>query len=128
MKPKISSLFCDRNEEKVIEDCLQCLKNQTLKPEIIVVDGHSTDKTVSIAKRYADMVVFDNKRGISDARNVGWKTAKGDIIAYCDADCLPPKDWIEKVAKYIDDNFCIFGPQIPYDAGIKRQISFAIFQ
>ena len=104
MNPKISAVVCARNEENFIEDCLWYLKNQTLKPEIIVVDGHSTDKTVKIAKKYADMVVFDNKRGISDARNVGWKTAKGDIIAYCDADCLPPKDWIEKVAKYIDDN------------------------
>ena len=128
MNPKISAVVCARNEENFIEDCLWYLKNQTLKPEIIVVDGHSTDKTVKIAKKYADMVVFDNKRGISDARNVGWKTAKGDIIAYCDADCLPPKDWIEKVAKYIDDNFCIFGPQIPYDAGIKRQITYKIWQ
>jgi len=123
----ISVIVCAKNEEKFIENCLKCLKNQTVKPEIIVVDGHSKDKTFSIAKKYADKVVKDNKKGIADARNMGWKIAKGDIIAYCDADCLPPKDWIEKISKNMKDNICISGPLYPYDGDTLMKIHFKVW-
>ena len=124
---KISVVVCAKNEEKYIENCLQCLKEQTVKPEIIVVDGNSTDKTYNIAKKYADKVVRDKKKGIAAARNLGWKTAKGDIVAYCDADCLPPKDWVEKISKLMKDNICIYGPLIPYDAEIKTEIGLKVW-
>ena len=120
----ISVIVCAKNEEKIIENCLKCLKNQTLKPEIIVVDGHSTDDTFKIAKRYADKIVKDNRKGVADARNIGWKIAKNNIIAYCDADCLPPKDWVEKISKFMDDNICISGPVYPYDGDALMKVFF----
>jgi glycosyltransferase involved in cell wall biosynthesis len=121
---RVSAVVCAKNEEKYIERCLKCLKEQTLRPEIIVVDGHSTDKTVSIAKNYADKIVKDNKKGVADARNVGWKTAKGDIIAYCDADCIPPKNWIENISKLMNGNICIGGPLYPYDGDSLMKIAY----
>ncbi|NIM47030.1 MAG: glycosyltransferase [Candidatus Aenigmarchaeota archaeon] len=123
----ISVVVCAKNEEKYIEDCLKYLKNQTLKPEIVVVDGHSTDKTFSIAKKYADKVVKDNKKGIGDARNLGWKTAREDIVAYCDADCLPPKNWVEKISKLMKNNICISGPLYPYDGDSLMKIHFKVW-
>jgi len=123
----ISVVVIAKNEEGYIEDCLKRLRNQTLKPEIIVVDGHSTDKTFSIAKKYADKVVKDRKKGVADARNLGWETAKGDIIAYCDADCLPQKDWVEKISKLMKDNICISGPLYPYDGDSLMKIQFKIW-
>lgn len=121
---KISTVVIAKNEGDYIGDCLKCLKNQTLKSEIIVVDGHSTDRTFSIAKKYADKVVKDNKKGVADARNVGWKIAKGDVIAYCDADCLPPNNWIENISKLMDENICISGPLYPYDGSTRMKIAF----
>jgi len=123
----ISVIVCAKNEGNYIKKCLQCLKNQSLKPEIIVVDGHSKDKTYSIAKKYADRVVKDNKKGIADARNIGWKIAKGNIVAYCDADCLPPKDWVEKILKLMNDNICISGPLYPYDGNTLMKIHFKVW-
>jgi glycosyltransferase involved in cell wall biosynthesis len=123
----ISVVVCAKNEEKYIKKCLQRLRKQTLKPEIIVVDGHSTDGTYNIAEKYADKVVKEKKRGIANARNLGWKTAKGDIVAYCDADCLPPKDWVEKISKLMKDNVCIFGPIIPYDAEITTEVGLKVW-
>jgi len=124
---KISVVVCAKNEEGYIENCLECLKKQTLKPEIIVVDGHSKDNTFNISKRYADKVVKDNKKGIADARNIGWKVAKGDVIAYCDADTLPPKDWVENISKLMGDKICISGPLIPYDGDTLMEIFFKIW-
>ena len=124
----VSVVIPAKNEEKIIAKCLKCLKKQSLKPiEIIVVDGHSTDKTFSIAKKYAHKVVKDNKKGVSDARNVGWKIAKGEIIAYCDADCLPPKDWIKNIVKLMNGNICISGPLYPYDGNFSMKLSYKIW-
>ena len=47
---KTSVIVPTKNEENFIENCLKALKNQTRKCEIVVVDGHSTDKTREIAK------------------------------------------------------------------------------
>jgi len=124
---EVSVIVCAKNEERFIEECLRCLKNQSVKPEIIVIDGHSKDRTVFISKKYADKVIKDNKKGIADARNLGWKIAKGKIIAYCDADCLPHKDWIKNILKHMKDNVCIFGPLIPYEGLIGVKIGLKVW-
>ncbi len=121
---EVSVVLTARNEEKYIEGCLRQLASQTMRPEIIVVDGHSKDRTVSIAKRYADKVVEDNGVGIADARNVGWKHAKGKIVAYCDADSIPPLDWVENIYRLMDGNVCVFGPIAPYDG--NRKVRFGL--
>jgi glycosyltransferase involved in cell wall biosynthesis len=123
----ISVVVIAKNEEKRIERCLKHLENQTSRSEIIVVDGHSTDRTVSIARKHADKVVYDNGKGVSDARNMGWKTAKGDIVAYCDADCIPPRDWLENISKLMDDCICISGPLYPYDGDSLMKIQYKIW-
>jgi glycosyltransferase involved in cell wall biosynthesis len=124
----ITVVVCAKNEEKYIEKCLKCLKRQTLKPEIVVVDGHSSDRTVKIAEKYADKIVKEKKaRGISYARNLGWKNAKGDIVAYCDADCLPPEDWVEKISKLMKDNICVYGPIIPYGANLSTRFGLKVW-
>ncbi len=88
------------NEEKNIENCLKSLLNQTLprdKYEIIVVDGQSTDKTVKIAKKYADKVIQQKSKGVGGARNDGVAVSKYDLIATTDADCIIPENWLEKI-------------------------------
>ncbi len=125
---EVSVVVCARNEEKFIEACMKALKNQNLKPEIIVVDGHSTDKTVKIAKKYADKIVFDNGKGISDARNVGAKAASGKIVAYCDADCMPEKDWTQNIAKVISGKVvAVSGPLTAIDGGLNQKLGFKIW-
>jgi glycosyltransferase involved in cell wall biosynthesis len=55
------------NEETCIEACLKSILRQTLPRnsyEIIVSDGASNDRTVEIARKYADRVVVSEKRGI----------------------------------------------------------------
>lgn len=123
---KISVVVCAKNEEKIIESCLRNLSKQIVRPEIIVVDGWSSDNTVKISKKYAK-VVKDNKKGLGEARNVGWKAAKGDIIAYCDADSRPKKDWAKKICELIEDCDCVSGPLISYDGSRIMKINFKVW-
>jgi glycosyltransferase involved in cell wall biosynthesis len=97
---KISVVVQAKNEEKYLPICLNALRKQLLRPEIVVVYGPSNDRTVQIAKKLADKVVFDHGKGFTPARNMGWKAATGDIVAYCDADAVPNKDWTARIAKH----------------------------
>ena len=124
MEKMISVVVCTMNEEDVLEPCLKLLREQEVPCEIVVVDAHSKDNTLKIAKKYADKVVFDNGRGLSDARNVGWKNSSLDIVAYCDSDSLPRIDWTKNIIKLIEGNYCVSGPIIPYDGTLMTKIGF----
>ncbi|MBI5332838.1 MAG: glycosyltransferase [Candidatus Aenigmarchaeota archaeon] len=121
LKPKTTVIVPAKNEERFIESCLKALKNQTKPCEIIVVDGHSTDRTRKIAEKYADRIVLDNRKGIANARNIGARFAKRNIIAYCDADAIPKKHWIENIEKEIKGKIAVYGPIVPYDGGKKTK-------
>ena len=83
------------NNADKISRCLEAVLNQSLKPyEVIVVDGHSTDGTVDIAKRYPVKVLYENYHTRAGALQVGVNNAHGDLIAFTDADCIPDRDWL----------------------------------
>jgi glycosyltransferase involved in cell wall biosynthesis len=94
------------NEESRIADCLDALMRQTVKPcEIIVVDNNCTDKTVVIAQKYKGVkIVKELFQGRAAAREKGFNTAKGDILARFDADTVLPSSWIERVAREFTDD------------------------
>lgn len=90
---KVSVIIPVFNEEKVIVDCLNSLKDQTYKPlEIIVVDDGSTDATISIIKNC--QLFRQNHLGPGPARNLGASKAKGYILVFVDADMTFDKNFI----------------------------------
>jgi glycosyltransferase involved in cell wall biosynthesis len=94
------------NEERYLKACLESIKNQTVKPDdVILVNNNSTDKTVEIAESYKFVkVINEDKQGIVYARNTGFNAAKSDLIGRIDADTLLSQDWVELVKKYFDKN------------------------
>lgn len=129
MKNKITVVVCTRNEEKTIENCLKCLARQKEKPEIIIVDGHSSDRTRKIAKKYAGKILFDHGQGLSDARNVGWKAASSEIVAFCDADCRPEENWTMNILKNFNDPkiLGVSGPLGSYDGSIIMKLNLGLW-
>lgn len=124
---KVSVVLPTLNEEKVIERTLKSLTNQTLsrkKYEIIVIDGKSTDKTVKIARKYADRVFVGKYKPIGFARDVGLRKAKGEIIACVDADTIYSKDWLDKIVKKMKDKKIVgvYGPIRFIEKGILEFI------
>jgi glycosyltransferase involved in cell wall biosynthesis len=101
--PNISVVITCLNEEKNIRECLFSLTRQTYPDdsyEIIVVDGNSTDKTVDIIRAIKKdhpkvRLVVEPKKGTAAGRNAGIRVSGFDYIAFIDADCEAPLDWLE---------------------------------
>jgi glycosyltransferase involved in cell wall biosynthesis len=97
-RPLVSAVIPTYNRSHVIERAIASIRNQTYLPiEIIVVDDGSTDNTAALLERLAvpGLRFFrtPSNGGASAARNLGISQARGDLIAFLDADdeWLPEK-------------------------------------
>jgi len=72
--------------------------------ELVVVDNGSTDGTADLARRYAGrfpaftLVDGGPRRGHSVPRNAGAQAARGELLAYCDADDIVAPGWLQAMA------------------------------
>ena len=96
------------NAERYLEACLDSLLSQSEKElQILLVDDGSTDGSLAIAKEYAAKdtrveVFHQSNAGQSAARNVGLQHAKGEFIAFVDADDKIAEDWCERHLEAIE--------------------------
>jgi glycosyltransferase involved in cell wall biosynthesis len=118
---RISLVIPAYNEEKYISPLLESIaKNRTEEIiEVIVVNNASTDNTAAVAENFPGVrVVNEPDKGLTKARQRGLMEAKGDFVAYLDADTRMPPGWVAK-AKYEfshDPNIvCLSGPFRYYD-------------
>ena len=111
--PFVSVIIPVYNDAERLRLCLSVLEEQTYPQnfyEVIVVDNASDKKqnTQEVVAQFAQAIVtYETTPGSYAARNQGLTQAKGEIIAFTDADCLPNSDWIEKgVAKLLQIHNC----------------------
>ena len=94
MKPLVSIIIPTLNEEKILEKTLRSLRElHSIPYEIIVSDGRSTDRTIEIAKKYADkVVVYEGtiRQTIANGRNLGGNAARSEYLLFLDADMYIP--------------------------------------
>ena len=83
--PRVSVVVPARNEARNLQHVLPTLPSDT---EIIVVDGHSTDESEQVVRRFRPDARFlqQSRRGKGNALAVGFAAASGDIIVMFDAD------------------------------------------
>ncbi len=90
MSLKVSIITSVLNGENTIANAIESIMRQNYENiEHIIVDGNSTDQTVSIVKEYAnhiDTFISEPDEGVYDAMNKGIKLATGDVIATLNSD------------------------------------------
>lgn len=98
------------NEEYHIRELIDALLHQTRMPdEIIFVDDGSKDNTSAIIKDYSlsnpiIKYIYQKNAGPAAARNKAWKVSISDICIFTDGDCVPNRDWIEKLLPPFEDS------------------------
>ncbi|MBS4208291.1 glycosyltransferase [Bacillus sp. FJAT-50079] len=103
MNPFISLCMIVKNEEKVLERCLESVKDAV--DEIVIVDTGSTDNTVEIATKYVDEVYFfEWTNSFADARNFAQSKATGSWILVLDADEYVDTNNLKEIINYIKDS------------------------
>lgn len=132
-KPTISLVIPAYNEEYGIGACLEhAIKNSNGRFfEIIVVDNASTDRTAHIARLCGATVVYESRKGITSARQRGLDEARGEWIAFIDADTRLPRGWVEKADQLLarhPNAASISGPYRYYDGTrLQRAIMGALW-
>lgn len=103
MRETVSVVIPARDAAATLERCLAALAAQTRPPnEIVVVDNDSRDRTAGVAITWGErnraipvrVIAAYGRRGPGPVRNVGARAAKGSVLAFTDADCVPRPDWL----------------------------------
>ena len=100
---KLSVVICTKDRSRLLEKCLKAVSGQCLSGEIfevIVVDNASADDTQKVFNDFVTRsgvknmrIVIETAPGHSQARNRGWREARGQYIAYVDDDALAVPEW-----------------------------------
>jgi GT2 family glycosyltransferase len=121
-KPTISVVIINKNDRGVA-DTLSALQRVTSRVpfEVVVIDA-SEGKLDDIAAQFPEVrwVPFASRTGrrftIPEQRNTGVASAKGEIIAFTDANCVPNTDWLELLTTPILDE----GEQLVAGSTVSR--------
>lgn len=116
-RPLISVIIPARNSAPTLKACLESIHNSTYSNfEVIVVDGGSSDHTVDIARSFGAKVLLGNGRGRGADCNLVLPEAKGEIVAFTDADCIVDRSWLERIARALEEPGVGFtgGPDLTY--------------
>ena len=129
----VSVLIPAYNAEKTINRCIDSILCQTYQNiEIIIANDGSTDSTLPILSDYAEkdrriIICSQPNKGVSAARNMCLKNAKGDYILYVDADDWIEPNMIQRMLELIEDaDFVLcesdhaeISEQVEYECNIK---------
>ena len=115
--PAYSIIIPAYNAQATLGDCLKALQTQSTprgEYEVIVVDDGSTDATAEVARSFDTRLLCQDNTGPAAARNHGARAARGSILLFTDADCVPAYDWLERISEPLRD------PEVTGAKGIYR--------
>jgi glycosyltransferase involved in cell wall biosynthesis len=104
--------ICVKDAEATIKEAIERVMEQDFPHEfmeLIVVDGGSRDKTLSIVKDCLDTVDMENKifsenKGLGHARQIVVDNASGNYIVWVDGDMVLSKDFVRKQVEFMEEN------------------------
>ena len=114
--PLVTVIMPVHNGERFLRPALESLDAQDYEPfEVVLIDDGSTDASAVIARGFPRIrYVYQENQGQAAARNAGLRLARGEFLAYLDADDLIPPHKLRRQAEYLvanPDVGCVLGRQ-----------------
>jgi len=132
----ISIVIPMRNEAAILERCLSAIERLNYPGdffEVVIVNDGSTDNTAELIKNrewsFDYIYIETDGVGVSKARDIGFRRANGDFIAFTDADCVVDEEWLLRLSEpFEDDVAAVGGPNItpPDDVPFARCVGLAL--
>jgi cellulose synthase/poly-beta-1,6-N-acetylglucosamine synthase-like glycosyltransferase len=127
---EVSIIIPAHNAKATIVETLQAILNQDFpkeRYEVIVVDDGSSDSTAKVIKQFKNVKLISIPHsGPAKARNVGAMAAKGKFLLFTDADCVPARNWIDKMIAPLLKNEKVVGVGGTYKT-LNRESAIARF-
>jgi glycosyltransferase involved in cell wall biosynthesis len=128
---KVSIVMPTLNEEKLLDGALKSIKKQKTdhEVELIIVDSYSKDKTLDIARKYADEILFTPPGIIAAAREHGSRKSSGDIIVSAGADNVYHRKWLDELTSPIASGKAVgtAGRLVPRDGNAIESLFSNVF-
>jgi GT2 family glycosyltransferase len=106
--PWISIVIPNHNGSRFLEKCLNSLCSQTYeRMEIVLVDNHSSDESVLLARRVAPEAILvqkDRNLGFAGGVNAGIRSSRGDWVAVLNNDTEVAPDWLAECARAVQNH------------------------
>ncbi|MBD1919981.1 glycosyltransferase family 2 protein [Microcoleus sp. FACHB-831] len=104
----ISAIIPVYKVEKYIAATVQSVLAQTYKNfELLIIDDGSPDRSIEICQQFTDpriKIIHQENRGVSEARNMGIRNARGEFLAFLDADDIWVPEKLEKHIAHLESN------------------------
>lgn len=100
---RVSFVVPVRNDAAGLARCLSSIRAQGAGPEIVVIDNGSLDESVAVAQSFGARVLQIPDCGVSTLRNRGVAAARGDLIAFVDADMQLNPGWLDRALSLLVD-------------------------
>lgn len=121
----ISVVICTYNRVRMFEETVRSFLNcrsDGIEHEMLLVDNNSTDETRKVAERYTALFprlrfVCEPLQGLSNARNLGIRESRGDIVAFLDDDVFFSPSWLAALASTFErhpDVACVGGKVVAH--------------
>ncbi|MCG9966638.1 glycosyltransferase [Pelotomaculum terephthalicicum JT] len=105
--PLVTIVTPSLNQGRFIKDTIESVLEQNYsKIEYIIIDGGSTDNTISILREYDDRIkwISEKDKGQTEAINKGWRMGKGQILAWLNSDDIYLPGAITHAVDYLNSN------------------------
>ena len=105
-RSRVLAVVAALNEEEGIGPTIAELQQHLENPRVLVVDGHSVDRTVEVAKALDADIVFQEGHGKGDAIAAGMKLVDDDeeYVVFTDADYTYPAEYLPRMMRILDEN------------------------
>lgn len=105
----ISVIIPVLNEERLIGDCIESVRQSDVPCEIIIADGGSSDRTVWTAERFQGVKVVIAESGRGMQMNAGAAGAAGEVLVFLHADTILDDGWGREITEALKDSAVVGG-------------------